>query len=202
MGRQQIAECRLSVLGGTFGSGSGPAPDPVDPDALLRLMARQPNAGDRVGPIVGRLRPSGHHVAFTVEYRRQAYRVVELVVTPDRDKELTSADLGLPVKEAAEQVLSGVWAMFGSHAKGDEFGARQDDFRGRQRGRLPDEFLRRVAETYLQAEADGAPSVIDAVATRHRGHYTTAQRWVAAARKAGHLPPAVRGRRPIRKQES
>lgn len=61
-----------------------------------------------------------------------------------------------------------------------------------------DDFLREVARVYREAEQAGSPSVIEAVATAPTLGpvvYSSAQRWVAAARKRQFLPPARRGRR-------
>ncbi len=173
--------------------------DLQDP-ATLRLMNRQPREGDRIAAITGRLDPSGHVVKITVQYRDGAYRVVEVAISAS-DGELTSAVLGMPVKETADHVLSKAWAMFGSHETGREFENRASEFRALQRQRLlDDDFLREVARVYSEAEQTGSPSVIDAVATRLGPvAYSSAQRWVSAARKREFLPPARRGR-PTRKE--
>jgi hypothetical protein len=138
-------------------------------------------------------------VKITVQYRDGAYRVVEVVISAS-DGELTSAVLGMPVKETADSLLSAAWALFGSHETGQEVTTRASEFRAQQRQRLlGDDFLREVARAYREAKQAGSPSVIDAVATRLGPvAYSSAQRWVAAARKREFLPPARRGR-PTRK---
>lgn len=185
MPRQRVVDARMET-------------DLQDP-AVLRLMNRCPREGDRIAAITGRLKPSGHEVKITVQYRDGAYRVVEVTISAS-DGELTSAVLGMPVKETADSVLSGAWAIFGSHETGREFKHRASEFRAQQRQRLlDDDFLREVARAYRDAEHAGSPSVIDAVATRLGPvAYSSAQRWVAAARKREFLPPARRGR-PTRK---
>ena len=60
-------------------------------------------------------------------------------------------------------------------------------------GRLTDEFLRDLAEVYLNLAAAGrhpAPPIAEHVNRPVR----TVHRWIALARKRGHLPPATQGR--------
>src|SRR5262245_16114719 len=86
MARQEITD--LGMLG-----------TPDDP-AAQRLLIRRPRDGDRLG-MVGRLAPSRHAITLDVTYRDGAYRVTAVKVEAEHGDELTSGDLGLPVKEAA-----------------------------------------------------------------------------------------------------
>lgn len=160
----------------------------IDDPPSLRLLARQPRDGDRV-TMVGRLDPSGHEIAIEVEHREAVYRVARVTINACEGDELTSAVLGMPVKETAERMLAYVWARAGDPVKHQD---RERKFlQGQRRRWLHDDFLRQVAEVYQTAEREGARSLIEAVRTAlGPAGYSTVQRWVAEARKRGFLPPA------------
>jgi hypothetical protein len=120
--------------------------------------------------MAGRLAPSHHAITLDLTYRDGAYRVTAVKVEADDSDELTSADLGLPVKEAAERLLQKLWtygeAWVGHAASVEDAVAQIDaergaEFRRRQRRRwLTDAHLRDVADAYGDAERAGAPSVV------------------------------------------
>ena len=165
--------------------------DLTDPQ-VRRLLQRHSHDGDHFD-ITAKTVPNNHAVTITVEYRTGAYRVARVAVAAQEGKEITSVDLSLPVKEAAEKVIGSVWSMFGLTA---DYSERLAEFDRRQRKRgVDDAFLRRVADVYKTAEAEGAPSVIQFVADHFSGAYSSAQRWVAAAREREFLPHVPRGGR-------
>jgi hypothetical protein len=187
MARQEITD--LGMLG-----------TPDDP-AAQRLLIRRPRDGDRLG-MVGRLTPSRHAITLDVTYRDGAYRVTAVKVEAEDGDELTSGDLGLPVKEAAERLLQLLWTYgeaWVGHAASveDAFASveaeRGAEFRRRQRRRwLTDAHLRDVADVYGDAERAGASSVVRAVAERFGCSLSTAERWIRTARERGFLPQSPR----------
>jgi hypothetical protein len=187
MAQQKIAD--LGMLG-----------TPNDP-AAQRLLTRRPRDGDRLG-MVGRLAPSHHAITLDVTYRDRAYRVTAIKVQAEDGDELTSGDLGLPVKEAAERLLQQLWtygeAWVGHAASVEDAFAQIDaergaEFRQRQRRRwLTDAHLRDVADVYGDAERAGASSLVRAVAERFGCSLSTAERWIRTARERGFLPQSPR----------
>jgi hypothetical protein len=182
MPTQRIVKTSLSMAGGM---------------EFPRFMSRESAEGDRL-VVKGELDPSGYPIRIEVEYRQGTYRVVQVQITASGDSELTSAALGIPVKEAAEGTLSKLWALVGEEDEPD--GAEQErrmEFQRRQRRRwLNDDFLAQVAEVYKRAQADRAESVIKVVADElGPAGYSSAQRWVSEARKRGLLPKVAPGKR-------
>ena len=176
--------------------------------ATLRLIDRRPRVGDRVS-MGGRLEPSGHAITISATYGDGAFRVSSVTVEAGEGGELTSGDLGLPVKEAAEQVLRAAWT-FGetwlpepryatqttAKAMLDEASERMDDFDQRQRRRwITDAHLRDVADAHADAERAGAQSVVRALMERFACSQSTAERWIRTARERGFLPPSQRQQR-------
>jgi hypothetical protein len=172
----------------------------------MRLISRRPIDGDRV-TMTGKLARTGHGVRIVVEHRGGTYRVVQVTVdAPDDGKsEITSALLGIPVKEVALATLAEGWSLFSITSdemtvrEGDE--RRQEyyaDFVTKQRRRtLDDAHIRRVAEVYMAAEQAGAAAAmeaVDAVKDEFVVSRATAERWVREARKRGFLPPGRRSR--------
>jgi hypothetical protein len=164
-----------------------------NPAALGRLMMQQQQAGDRLS-IVGRLDPSGHSITIIGEYRRGEYRVIQVTVE-SQDGEITSSDLGIPVKTTMDETVAGIIAL--AESGGDFVGIdRVRDVQRRLRRRsMTDDLLREVAEVHRAAEQAGAPSIVRAVADRFTISYSSAERWVRQARSRGFLPPAERGAR-------
>jgi hypothetical protein len=170
-----------------------------DPPAM-RLISRRPIEGDRL-TMTGKLARTRHDVRIVVEHRGNSYRVVSVTVDAPEDGEVTSAMLGIAVKEAATDVLASAWSMFS--ATRDDMTARdtterteeyRSDFLRKQRHRtLDDPFIKRVAEVHRAAEESGAGSAIGAVKDEFLVSYKTAERWVREARKRGFLAPSRRG---------
>jgi hypothetical protein len=55
--------------------------------------------------------------------------------------------------------------------------------------RHPDEFYRRIGESYNGLVADGEPHPVKAVARLHVGTISAASRWIKEARSRGYIPP-------------
>ena len=59
---------------------------------------------------------------------------------------------------------------------------------------LSEDFLRAVAEFYVEARATGDDKPTQAVAAEWHKSFSTAARWIGAARKAGILEPTTQGK--------
>jgi len=165
----------------------------------MRLITRRPIDGDRVA-MTGELADTPHTIRIVVEHRGGTYRVVRVTVEAPEGGEITSALLGIAVKEAADDALAGAWSMFsatsGDLTPEDAAAARQEyrtDFQAKQRRRtLDDPFIKRVAEVYNAAVEADRGSPIHALQDEYYVSDATAERWVQAARKRGFLPPSNR----------
>src|SRR4051812_40540979 len=68
----------------------------------MRLITRRAIDGDQVA-MTGKLAETGHPVRIVVEHRAGTYRVVAVTVQAPDGGEITSALLGIAVKEAANE---------------------------------------------------------------------------------------------------
>jgi hypothetical protein len=165
----------------------------------MRLITRRPIEGDRL-TVTGKLAATGHGVRIVVEYRADMYRVVSVTVDAPEDAEVTSAMLGIAVKEAATEALAGAWSMFSATSDdmtmSDAQKASQEhrgDFLRKQRRRtLDDAHIKRVAEVHRAAAEAGTGSPVRAIQQEFYVSDATAERWVREARKRGFLPPSRR----------
>jgi hypothetical protein len=169
-----------------------------DPQAQ-RLLARRPIDGDQA-TVSGRLARSGHEIRIVVEHRGGKYRVVSVTVAAPEGGEVTSAVLGIAVKEAANEALAQAWSLFNVTGYQPEDvldpGVLRADFMRQQRRRtLDDAFLRRVADVHRAAEQAGERSVTGAVAQEFYVSQAQAERYVRAARKRGLLAASPRSKR-------
>jgi hypothetical protein len=166
-----------------------------------RLISRRPIEGDRV-TMTGQLPDTGHAIRIVVEHRAGAYRVVSVTLDAPRGGEVTSAVLGIPVKEAAMDALATAWSIFSATSDdttpADAERARHEyhaDFMRKQRRRhLTDAFIKQVAEVHKAAEKSGAASVTGAIEREYNVSTPQAERYVREARKRGFLPPSRRGK--------
>jgi hypothetical protein len=108
---------------------------------------------------------------------------------------ITASDLRAIPLEAIDRAMAARWSAEGSTIAGlrQEIGEGADELL-----RRPDEanratFNARVALAYLRA-LGATRNPTRAIADEAGVPHATAQRWVVAARKAGHLPPARPGR--------
>jgi hypothetical protein len=167
----------------------------------MRLITRRPIDGDRVA-MTGKLAETGHSVRIVVEFRAGTYRVVGVSVDAPEGGEITSALLGIAVKEAANEALASAWSMFSATSEdmkpADADAARgtyRTDFMAKQRRRhLDDPFIRRVAEVYQAAEQSGERPLIGAIEREFVVSTAQAERYVSEARKRGFLPQSKRSK--------
>jgi len=168
-----------------------------DPQAM-RLISRRPLDGDQL-TVTGRLAETGHDIRMVVEHRQGAYRVVSVTVDAPDGGEVTSALLGIAVKEAMTEVLAQAWSMFRVVGESeddvlDPDELRADFLRKQRRRTIDDTHLRRVAEIYKVAESAGEPT-IEAVRKEFYVSPATAERYIRAARDREFLPPSRRKRK-------
>lgn len=166
---------------------------------------------------------AGLHISGTAATSPSPYRITRLEITPpDEDSGLTASvmkhvSLGaltaslnsLLSMERAEQALAEAQRLSGATPTATASLIRRTiDYLGevasteleppkRHGGREPltDELLRDVAVTYLEETAPGKPKKpLERMAAKYDKPEETVRTWVARARKAGWLGPALRGR--------
>lgn len=186
--------------------GSGLTYDDLDDEDVTREGAatfpRSPKAWAVMGRrwVVINNRDTGEEVLLRLQHDAEGNVTVTSVAVPyDGGRTLTGADLrDIPVAALAavftademrgHAAMMRALALMGNDALPDPLAALPE-------GGQSQEFLALVARQYEALEGQHGPATSEAMAKLNGRPASTVRRWIAQARKAKLLPPAMPGRR-------